>query len=572
MNDIMPTHHTPLDTPVVPDLEALVPPVSPPVVTPLLPEGDGAEGKPDFTSLGLPDFLIERLGFLSLTHPTPIQMKALPQAIEGRDILASSQTGSGKTLAYLIPLILHVMDHPQKRALVLLPTREIAIQVRDRLVQLLGRKSPLDVLLLIGGEPLTKQCIHLRKNPQIVIGTPGRICDHLDRKTLRLQPYSFWVLDEVDRMLDLGFTKPLQIISEELPPERQTLMFSATLPKLIEELSKKYLNNPARIAIHSPSKPASAIHQEIMHIAAHEKFNHVLKALEGREGSALIFVNTKRGADDLAMKLQNENHLAEAIHGGLQQRTRERVMKNFRKDSGRIMVATDVAARGLDIPHLSLVINYDMPLCPEDYVHRIGRTGRAGLSGKSLSLIAPHDTPQWKAIHRFMNPEAFADSKAPPPHTFRKGRTAGAFGKPMGGKPSLGKPPFGKPGLGKPSFGKPSLGKPGFEKPGFAKPGFAKPGFARKPKPEGEGFSPEFRKERPQAERPQEARPQEARPQGDRPKIAYSKTDYPKTDRAPGGKKSYGPHAKADRPQGSQDPGARKKVWASAGDKPLKRA
>lgn len=356
-----------------------------------------------FKSFGLPSELVQVLERLSITTPTPIQKEAIPAALEGADLLATAQTGSGKTMAYLLPTLTKMRHNAHEQALILAPTRELAEQIKNALVSLLGRKGQHDVALLIGGASLFKQFIALKKSPRFIIGTPGRIIDHLERGKLTLKGVRFLILDEVDRMLDMGFSEALEVILKDVPKERQTLMFSATLPPNIAKLSKKYLNNPTHITIGSTTQVALQIKQAVVKTTAGERFNHLLKELESREGSVIIFVKTKASADVLAEKLQAKEHRAEAIHGDLRQRRRDAVIRAFRKGLNRIMVATDIAARGLDIPHIKHVINYDLPQCAEDYIHRIGRTGRAGLEGNALSYVLPSEGGKWKAIHRLLN-------------------------------------------------------------------------------------------------------------------------------------------------------------------------
>lgn len=354
-----------------------------------------------FTSFGLPSRLNESLARLKITVPTPIQGKAIPIGLEGMDILASAQTGTGKTMAYLLPLLTNLLKDEKSSALVLAPTRELAAQIQDNARALLGKK--FDIAFLIGGDSIGKQLSILRRNPRVIIGTPGRIQDHIDRKSLRLNETRFLVLDETDRMLDMGFSETIKKIVSYLPNERQTFMFSATLPPSISKLSHNYLKNPHLISIGATNQAAAKVKQEALQVIASEKFERLIDELNKREGSIIVFVKTKHGADRLAEKLSNKNHQAAAIHGDLRQRKREEVIRNFRNLKKRIMVATDIAARGLDIPHIKHVINYDPPQCPEDYIHRIGRTGRAGMEGHALSLISPEDYSKWKRIPSLMS-------------------------------------------------------------------------------------------------------------------------------------------------------------------------
>lgn len=367
----------------------------------------------DFTGFGLPDALLASLERIKYTTPTPIQAQAIPLAMNGRDILGSAQTGTGKTAAFGIPLIAKLMTMPRGSALVLTPTRELAVQIVKILQSMLDRSSGIRAALIIGGESMSLQINQLRSRPRIIVGTPGRINDHLERGTLMLNDVAFLVLDETDRMLDMGFSPQLERIAKFLPKNRQTLMFSATMPANIMQLSAKYLNNPERITVGASNTAVPKIKQDILYTTHEEKYGLLLKELSERTGSVLIFVKTKHGCDRLAEKLTRQNYTAEAIHGDLQQRKRDRVIQAFRDKKHRIMVATDIASRGLDIPHIEHVINYDLPQCPEDYIHRIGRTARAGAEGSALCLIAPEDNSKWKAIHRLMHPTEAAAPRHP---------------------------------------------------------------------------------------------------------------------------------------------------------------
>lgn len=370
----------------------------------------------DFSSFGLPEFMLRALHALHITAPTPIQKAAIPVALAGHDLLASAQTGSGKTIAYLIPLLLHLQKDPKSSALVLAPTRELATQVHQALMGLARHMLQIKTALLIGGAPMHPQIFSLRKKPQVIIGTPGRITDHLTRKTLSLAHADFLVIDEADRMLDMGFGIQLDKIAEFLPTTRQALLFSATFPPNIEKLSKKYLNQPQRLSIDASLQTPPKIKQEVVRVGHHkEKFSCLLEQLVQREGSAIIFTKTRRGAEELCQELKGYGHLAGAIHGDLSQKQRDRTLLSFRKKEHRILVATDIAARGLDVPHVMHVINYDLPQCPEDYVHRIGRTARAGAEGNALCLVAPYDLPKWREILKLFPALAGPEDLAPPP-------------------------------------------------------------------------------------------------------------------------------------------------------------
>ncbi|MGL9717581.1 MAG: DEAD/DEAH box helicase [Wolbachia sp.] len=349
--------------------------------------------------MDLPVLLKQVLDKHNLFIPTPIQIQAIPLALQGKDILGSAQTGTGKTLAFAIPLVAKLLDESNtSSALVIVPTRELAQQVTNEIRKLLFQNSVLKIALLIGGEPIFKQLNQLQKKPQIVIGTPGRIIDHIERKTLMTRNVSTLVLDETDRMFDMGFGIQIEEIMKYLPKIRQTLMFSATLPGDIVKLAEKHLNQPERVSIEYEVTISTKIKQEIVYASEPEKYGKLVTQLCQREGSIIIFVKTKQGADQLAHKLCKDNYSALAIHGDLRQHKRERVINSFRRGRNQIMVATDVASRGLDIPHIQHVINYDVPQSQADYIHRIGRTARAGAEGCALSFVTPQDRRRLPAL------------------------------------------------------------------------------------------------------------------------------------------------------------------------------
>lgn len=366
--------------------------------------------------LGLPQPLLRALEKMKFSKPTPIQAKAIPLALQGRDVLGSAQTGTGKTAAFGVPLLAHLMKNKQSGALVMTPTRELAVQVAAAIQQMLAGTPDIKIAVLIGGDSMGKQLGQLRARPRLIVGTPGRINDHLQQGSLRLSETDFLVLDETDRMLDMGFENQIEKIVRRLPPKRQTLLFSATLPSYIVKLAEKYQHNPERIAAGSTHTPIEKIKQEQVRLPAAEKYNQLLKQLDERKGSVIVFVKTKRGADRITKKLNEAKHNAEAIHGNLSQSRRTRVIQSFRDKKHRIMVATDVAARGLDIPHIEHVINYDLPQVPEDYIHRIGRTARAGAEGSAVCFITPEDAQMWDEINFLMNPEAKRQFTAMPRH------------------------------------------------------------------------------------------------------------------------------------------------------------
>ena len=340
----------------------------------------------------------------NFTIPTPIQSKSIPISLQGKDILGTAQTGTGKTLAFTIPMINKLILNKSSMALIVCPTRELASQVMQNVLKLNMREIGIGNALLIGGESMQKQLRKLNKRARIIVGTPGRINDHLKRKSLNLSRVTYLVLDETDRMLDMGFTPQIEQILKYIPKEHQTLLFSATLPNNILKISEKYLNKPERISVGSLSTPIEKIKQETFQITQDKKYHELINQLVERNGSILVFVKTKHGADKIVKRLKYDDHSAEAIHGNLRQSKRERVISGFRNGKYRILIATDVAARGLDIPLIQHVINYDLPQVPEDYIHRVGRTGRAGKEGSALTFLTNRDKSMWRSIQKLINP------------------------------------------------------------------------------------------------------------------------------------------------------------------------
>lgn len=378
----------------------------------------------------LNDALKTSLIRMGISTPTPIQSKAIPLILEGKDIIGSAQTGTGKTLAFMLPIVSKIMQSDNEQALILTPTRELASQIQVVLEGLASKITNVSSSLLIGGAPIFKQIDSLKRRPNIIIGTPGRVNDHLKRKSLNIKKIGTLVIDESDRMLDMGFSIQLDKILKFLPSVRQTLMFSATFSQGILRLSKKYLQNPERVTVGSSNKTTPKIKQDIKYTTTTSKYDDLSRALDARQGSIIVFVNTKLLAESLSKKLSKDNHSISAMHGDIIHRKRERIIKGFRTQKFRIMVATDVASRGLDISHVRHVINYDLPMHPEDYIHRIGRTGRAGCDGSALNLILSSELNKWKRIERLLEPKSstknnsrklkFSEKKRPNKRKWRK--------------------------------------------------------------------------------------------------------------------------------------------------------
>ncbi|MCC2668924.1 MAG: box helicase protein [Armatimonadetes bacterium] len=356
---------------------------------------------PLFSDLGLsPETLrsVEQAGY---ERPTPIQAKAIPVLLSGADMVGQAQTGTGKTAAFALPLIdLLDADRAVPQALILCPTRELAVQVSEAIYGL-GRGRGFRVVPVYGGQPIDRQLRALRSGPQIVVGTPGRLLDHLRRKTLDLSSIRTVILDEADEMLAMGFIEDIELILDELPAQRQTALFSATIPPPIARLSQKYLSNPQQVKIASERHTIPQIRQCYYEVLPSHKIDALARILDMETpGPTIIFCRTRRESDEVSEHLRGRGYLAESLHGDMSQPERDRVMRRFRAGQVDLLVATDVAARGLDIETVTHVINYDIPWDVESYTHRIGRTGRAGREGDAITLISPRERRQLKVIER----------------------------------------------------------------------------------------------------------------------------------------------------------------------------
>ena len=348
-----------------------------------------------FSEMGLPESLRHTLKHLNFVAPTPIQAKAIPIALKGNDILGSAQTGTGKTVAFAIPLIVNLYNKQNNTALVMTPTRELASQVMSQFTSLLGKKTKIRSALLIGGDSMFKQLNQLKNKPRLIVGTPGRINDHLKRKSLQLDHLDFLVLDETDRMLDMGFSIQINEILKFIPNNRQTLLFSATLPNNIIKISAKYMKDPVRVEVDKSLDKPLNIKQEVLYTGADKKYDHLKSEIDKRSGSIIIFAKTKSNTENIVKKLSKDGYDAYTLNGDLRQSVRTRIINNFRKMKFRILVATDVASRGIDVPHIEHVINYNIPENPDDYIHRIGRTARAGADGATIIFITPSEKHKW---------------------------------------------------------------------------------------------------------------------------------------------------------------------------------
>ncbi|WP_080362152.1 DEAD/DEAH box helicase [Bordetella pertussis] len=486
-----------------------------------------------FEDLGLAPTILSALSEAGFTEPTSVQAAAIPQAMAGADLMVSSQTGSGKTAAFMLPALNRIAHQPGNKGvgvqvLVLTPTRELALQVADATASY-GRNLPgLRTATVVGGMPYGAQLKALSRRVDVLVATPGRLIDHLKAGRVKLNTVHTLVLDEADRMLDMGFIEDIETIIERLPKERQTLLFSATLDGSVARLAERMMREPQRIEIAGHRQKHANITQSLLYAddAAHKMrlLDHVLR--DARLDQAIVFTATKRGADDLADRLADQGFAAAALHGDMNQRQRTRTLGQLQRGQLRVLVATDVAARGIDVQGISHAVNFDLPLQAEDYVHRIGRTGRAGRDGQAFTLATHAERHKVRRIEHYIgqsiNAEVIAGlepQRTPRPSTGGPRRG----GKPMGGKRPGG---YGAPrefGGGKPMGGKPMGGK----------------------RPGGYGAPREFgdRPQRPYGDRPQRDfgdRPQ--RDFGDRPQRPYG--DRPQRDFGDRPQRSFG-----DRPQ-----------------------
>ena len=366
-----------------------------------------------FNELNLVDPLKRSIQALGFTEPTPIQALSIPSTLLGKNLIGIAQTGSGKTAAFSIPMITYLMNNPTQHGVVLVPTRELADQVCKVIRSLVKFAPALNPVMLIGGVAMGPQYRELKRRPRIIVATPGRLLDHMQRKTVRLINFSFVVLDEADRMLDMGFIPQIERIFEQVPAKRQTLLFSATMAPQILKLTSKYIQNPIQVKIESTPEQAPKINQRTIECTQKQKNDVLLNELNARVGSVLVFSGTQHRTDRIARFLETYAIKADRIHGGRSQAQRKRAMDEFRAGKIRVLVATDIAARGIDVDHVAHVINYDLPRASEDYVHRIGRTGRAGREGEALSFIAPDDRGKWKAIQRLLRQREQQNQQVP---------------------------------------------------------------------------------------------------------------------------------------------------------------
>jgi len=353
-----------------------------------------------FDGLGISPKILEILKHMRFTSPTPIQHQSIPAGIEGKDIIGIAQTGTGKTLAFGIPMIQRLMSSTGQ-GLILAPTRELALQA-DETFQKIGRSFGLRTAVLIGGASMNLQIQRIRRHPHIIIATPGRLIDHIKQKIVQLNNVKILVLDEADRMFDMGFAPQVKEILKTVPKDRQTMLFSATMPREILALATQNMRLPFRVEVAPSGTAAELVEQEIFIVKKEDKIRLLEKLLQEYDGSVLVFSRTKHGAKKICSSLRAMRHAAAEIHSNRSLFQRREALDGFKSGKYRVLVATDIAARGIDVSGIEVVVNFDLPDNPEDYIHRIGRTGRAGKIGKAISFAAPQEQMEIRKIERLM--------------------------------------------------------------------------------------------------------------------------------------------------------------------------
>ena len=410
-----------------------------------------------FAGLGLPETLLRAITAQNYTSPTPIQSDAIPPLMAGKDLLGIAQTGSGKTAAFTLPMLAHLLANPRRvapfetRALILAPTRELALQI-DEAVRTLGAGSRMRTVVIIGGASRYRQCEAMRRGTDIVIGTPGRVRDLMATRELNITTTERFVLDEADRMLDLGFIKDIRHIVSALPARRQSALFSATMPAEVAVLAGGLLRDPTRVEIAREEASAPKITQSVRHVSTSGKQGLLAELLNNPAFErVIVFTRTKHGANKVAERLEATGVQVNAIHGNKSQPQRERALRDFRTGRARVLVATDIAARGIDVTGVSHVINFDLPAEPESYVHRIGRTARAGAEGIAIAFCDPSERATLRAIERLMGEKIPVEGEVPhdlhltrqePKPAWKRGGGGGAPG--AGRRPSR---PAGRQGM-----------------------------------------------------------------------------------------------------------------------------
>jgi len=357
----------------------------------------------NFHALGLSEPLLRDMSRAGLITPTPVQSQAIPPALAGRDVIGCAQTGTGKTAAFVIPIIerLAVMPKGEPQALILAPTRELALQILTT-IDKLGHSLGIAATVIVGGADMQAQIRGLRQRPDILVATPGRLLDHMWNGTINLAPIKILVLDEADRMLDMGFAPQINQIFDALPEKRQTLLFSATLPADLTKLAQANVQNPVYVMVTPSATTADGVTQALHYTNHHDKGDLLLSLLQEERETVLVFTRTKHRADQVTRVLGRAGHKVAVLHGDRSLPQRRAALEGFKRGTFRVLVATDIAARGIDVANIGHVINYDLPICPEDYIHRIGRTARMKTTGRATSFVTGEEPQQLKAIEQLL--------------------------------------------------------------------------------------------------------------------------------------------------------------------------
>jgi ATP-dependent RNA helicase RhlE len=387
-----------------------------------------------FNGLGLSDALLRDLATAGFTQPTSIQAQAIPPALQGRDVIGCAQTGTGKTAAFVVPMIERLAGAPKghPRGLILAPTRELAIQIQETLDKF-GRSRRVYATTIVGGADMNAQIRGLRQRPDILVATPGRLLDHMWQGTINLSHIKILVLDEADRMLDMGFAPQINQILEALPEERQTLLFSATIPNDVGELARASLKEPVKVMVDKPATTADGVTQALHHTTHDEKTDLLMSLLQQDRESVLVFTRTKHRADRLGRALSGAGHKVGVIHGDRSLSQRRTALEGFKRGQFRVLVATDIAARGIDVANIGHVVNFDMPNCPEDYVHRIGRTARMKALGRATSFVTAEDHFQLRAIEKLLGQRVPLAAGSPPRSSVEQRPSHRSHANPHGG-------------------------------------------------------------------------------------------------------------------------------------------
>jgi ATP-dependent RNA helicase RhlE len=394
-----------------------------------------------FAGLGLDPTLLSTLSRHGYNQPTPIQASVIPLAVEGKDLIGIAQTGTGKTLAFTAPILNAFLSGKARRAIVLAPTRELALQIEETFL-VIGKPLGFRSVCLIGGASMGRQIDQLKSKPHFIVATPGRLEDHIQTRRLSLRDVDIAVLDEADRMLDMGFLPAVKRIMEHLPQELQVLLLSATMPNEIASLAEQFMNDPATVKMEQPGTPIDLIRQELVVVARENKNDMLDDVLRKNEGTALVFARTRHGARKVAKIVRDMGHAAAEIHSDRTMAQRKEALEGFKRGKYRVLVATDIASRGIDVKNIGVVINYDLPDNPEDYVHRIGRTGRAGEKGLAITFAHPDQSKEIRIIEKLIRSSIprgadSAPEARPAPHQHQGARPSNhrnrrqpAFGRP----------------------------------------------------------------------------------------------------------------------------------------------